>query len=80
MNADWRVDALCAQVGGDVFFPDKGGDSLAAKRICGDCPVRAECLAYALDWPGEQPQGIWGGLGARARERVKARQRREAAA
>jgi WhiB family redox-sensing transcriptional regulator len=32
----------------------------AAKRICGDCPVRRECLDYAMRV--REPFGIWGGL------------------
>jgi WhiB family redox-sensing transcriptional regulator len=62
---DWRDRALCAQVDPDIFFPDKGESSTAAKRVCASCEVRAECLQDALD-RGER-FGVWGGLSERER-------------
>jgi WhiB family redox-sensing transcriptional regulator len=46
-----------------VFFPDPGerGKVARAKRICAGCPVRAACLADALDTPSGQDYGIRGG-------------------
>lgn len=67
----WQDDALCAQTDPEAFFPDKGGSTAAAKRVCGACPVRLACLDYALDT--EQRFGIWGGLSERERRRVKRR-------
>ena len=60
--------ALCAETDPDEFFPDKGSNPRAAKRVCGSCEVRAECLAYALEH-GER-FGIWGGLSERERRRL----------
>jgi Transcription factor WhiB. len=57
---EWTASALCAQADPDLWFPDKGGFPAEAKRICGRCPVRDECLAQALR-DGEK-HGIWGGL------------------
>ena len=54
----WRDSALCAQVGGDLWFPEKGGPSGAAKQICAVCPVREACLEYALE--NDITAGIWG--------------------
>jgi WhiB family redox-sensing transcriptional regulator len=48
MTGDWRDDALCAEVGGDWWFPEKGGSSREAKRICMACDVRTACLDDAL--------------------------------
>lgn len=73
----WTGDALCAQVATEMFFPEKGGSTKDAKRICGDCPVREACLEYALE-NGER-FGIWGGLSERER-RALIRARRKAAA
>lgn len=73
----WTVDALCAQTDPEVFFPEKSGTTKPAKRICDGCPVRQQCLDYALD--NEEPFGIWGGLSVRER-RALIRARREAAA
>lgn len=33
-----------------------------ARRICADCPVRAECLEYALEFPAADMHGVWAGL------------------
>ncbi len=54
----WQDQALCSQVDSEVFFPERGQPGHAAKRVCGLCPVRAECLAYALETC--QIFGIWG--------------------
>ena len=69
-SPDWMRDALCAQVGNpDAFFPNKGGDRGAeAKDVCALCPVRDQCLEYALDH--HETFGIWGGVGERARRRL----------
>ena len=66
--ADWRDQALCAQTDPELFFPDKGGTSAPAKRVCARCPVRAECLQDALD-TGER-FGIRGGLSERERRKL----------
>lgn len=73
---DWRIDALCRQVGGEEFFPEKGGSTVAVKRICARCPVKDECLEYALD--NDERFGVWGGKSER--ERKKIQREREAAA
>jgi WhiB family redox-sensing transcriptional regulator len=79
----WAEQALCAQADPDTWFPEKGQHDLArlATRICAACPVRAECLDYALSgadtWNGITT-GIWGGTTPRQRERI--RRQREAAA
>lgn len=64
-----REDALCAQTDPEVFFPDKGGSTRDAKKVCGACMVRSACLAYALE--NEERFGIWGGLSERERRRLK---------
>ena len=45
---DWQDRALCAQTDPEAFFPEKGGSTREAKRICGSCEVSSECLDYAL--------------------------------
>ena len=44
----WQEQALCAQTDPEAFFPEKGGSTREAKRICVGCEVKAECLEYAL--------------------------------
>lgn len=66
MSADWQDDALCAEVGLEPFFAEKGGRVPLAKRVCRRCDVRAECLADALEMEASPEHagrhGIWGGL------------------
>ena len=66
---DWQERALCAQTDPEAFFPEKGGSTREAKRICSGCEVRAECLEYAL--AHDERFGIWGGMSERERRRLK---------
>jgi WhiB family redox-sensing transcriptional regulator len=61
----WRDEALCQQTDPDVFFPEKGYTSRAAKKVCGRCPVRTACLADAISTT--EPHGIRGGMTPRER-------------
>jgi WhiB family redox-sensing transcriptional regulator len=65
----WQERALCAEVDSEMFYPEKGGSTREAKRVCLACEVRAECLDYAL--ARDERFGIWGGLSERERRRVK---------
>lgn len=65
----WQDRALCAQTDPEAFFPEKGGSTREAKRICQGCEVRSECLEYALH--KDERFGIWGGLSERERRRIK---------
>jgi WhiB family transcriptional regulator, redox-sensing transcriptional regulator len=67
----WQERALCAQTDPEAFFPEKGGSTREAKRICTTCEVRSECLEYALEH--DERFGIWGGLSERERRRLKRR-------
>jgi WhiB family redox-sensing transcriptional regulator len=59
------------------FYPDLGPGMIeginAAKRVCARCPVRVECLDYAL--ANNEKDGIWGGTSGRERRRLKAERR-----
>lgn len=65
VQPDWFGDALCAEIDPELFFPEKGGSTRDAKRMCRTCPVQVECLDYALK-TGER-FGIWGGFSERER-------------
>lgn len=65
----WQDRALCAQTDPEAFFPEKGGSTREAKKICLGCEVRTECLEYAL--AHDERFGIWGGLSERERRRLK---------
>ncbi len=67
----WQADALCAQTDPEAFFPEKGGSTRDAKRICNQCEVKSECLEYALK--NDERFGIWGGLSERERRKLKRR-------
>jgi WhiB family redox-sensing transcriptional regulator len=65
----WQEQALCAQTDPEAFFPEKGGSTREAKRICVGCDVKGDCLEYALEQ--DERFGIWGGLSERERRRLK---------
>jgi len=65
----WQGRALCAQTDPEAFFPEKGGSTREAKRVCAKCDVRQECLDYALDH--DERFGIWGGMSERDRRRLR---------
>jgi len=73
----WRDQALCRDTDPELFFPvGTTGTALVqidrARQVCGECPVRIECLDFALDT--NQDSGVWGGLSEEER-RVIRRQR-----
>ena len=67
----WQERALCAQTDPEAFFPEKGGSTREAKKVCLGCDVRSECLEYAL--AHDERFGIWGGLSERERRKLKKR-------
>ncbi|MCU7826926.1 WhiB family transcriptional regulator [Kitasatospora sp. DSM 101779] len=80
---DWQLQGACRRSDARLFFHPSGERGRAhdereeaAKRICGDCPVRAECLAHALSV--REPYGVWGGMGEDERRAVMGPARRRA--
>ncbi|SSC24667.1 Transcription factor WhiB [Klenkia terrae] len=67
----WQERALCAETDPEAFFPEKGGSTREAKKICTGCDVKMECLEYALG--NDERFGIWGGLSERERRRLRRR-------
>jgi WhiB family redox-sensing transcriptional regulator len=67
----WMAEALCAQVDTDIFYPEKGGSTKEAKRVCRSCPVLSDCLNYALD--NTERFGVWGGMSERERRKLAER-------
>lgn len=65
----WMDDAACAHIGTEQWFPAKGAPSRPAKKICAACPVREQCLAYALE--NNIHDGIYGGLSPVERRRLR---------
>lgn len=80
---DWRRAAACHDLDTNLFFivgsgPEAMADEARAKAVCATCPVRLECLEYAI--VTKQEHGVWGGMGEEERLRERRRRRREAAA
>lgn len=59
-EGNWESHAACRDLSSSVFFPERGQSSRKAKQVCRSCPVRTECLAFALE--SRQKYGVWGGL------------------
>jgi WhiB family redox-sensing transcriptional regulator len=65
----WQRRAACRGNGTDRWFPTSREADEAARAVCEPCPVRRECLAYALASP--ELVGIWAGTGERERRRLR---------
>jgi WhiB family redox-sensing transcriptional regulator len=73
----WQQYAQCVKCAGEVdFFPARGESTRDAKAVCGVCPVRSECLEFALRL--KVAHGVWGGLSERERRTLR-RDRRHGA-
>lgn len=71
---EWFARAACRGTNPELFFVDRQhtADAVHAKRICATCPVRAECLDYAL--VSNERFGVWGGCSVD--ERIALRRQR----
>lgn len=65
----WQLGALCAQTNPEAFFPEKGGSTRDAKKVCGGCDVKSTCLEYAIE--NDERFGIWGGMSERERRKLR---------
>lgn len=82
-TTDWRDRAACRDEDPELFFPvsDVGPgarQTAEAKTVCGRCPVRRECLDFALD--NGLDYGIFGGTTERERREIKVARRSSDAA
>ena len=59
MTVEVGVDLPCRRFDPDLWFADSPAELELAKSLCGDCPVRIECLAGAVE--RAEPCGVWGG-------------------
>jgi WhiB family redox-sensing transcriptional regulator len=68
---DWRDLAACRGKPTAWWFPDRGDtfELVLARRVCAGCPVRSECLAFALGEP--DIEGVWCGMTAQQRRRMR---------
>lgn len=68
MDNDWMASGTCRSHPPATFFPSDGVGVEVARRICETCPVRMECLEYALEYRIDH--GVWGGASERKRRRI----------
>ena len=76
-GGEWRKQAACRGSDPNLWHPITGENATAAKAICAQCPVTAQCLEYALT--ANLYDGVWGGLAERERRAIRRRRRRGAA-
>ena len=69
----WMDHARCRTLSPSEFFPSDGVGVEVAKRVCAECPVKSECLEYALTYRIDH--GVWGGASERERRRILRRRR-----
>lgn len=75
-STSWQAQGLCRAVDSSVFFPppqfehkpEREAREKRAKAICGECPVRTECLDWALTT--REPHGVWGGYAESERKQM----------
>lgn len=77
METNWMAQGECATRPPEIFFPSDGVGVDLARKICGGCAVREQCLEYAL--ANRIDHGVWGGCSERERRRIGKRRRLEAA-
>jgi WhiB family redox-sensing transcriptional regulator len=58
-GAELGGDLPCRKFDPDLWFAESPAELELAKSLCGDCPLRMECLAGALE--RAEPWGVWGG-------------------
>ena len=73
-DSRWREDAACRNTDPGLFFPDgTTGDAAEEMRtaiaLCQRCPVREECLEFAM--VTNQRDGIWGATSEEDRRRMR---------
>lgn len=82
-NWGWQDAAACREEDLILFFgpdgerqPEREIRERKAKAVCADCPVRVECLNYAISRP--EKYGVWGGLNEEERAAERRRRMRRA--
>jgi WhiB family transcriptional regulator, redox-sensing transcriptional regulator len=75
-GTEWQQRGACRTLDSEVFFPpssfepkaDRQAREAKAKAVCGSCPVRVECLEWAL--AVREPHGVWGGCSEQERKQI----------
>lgn len=77
-DLSWQEGGKCSKADPETFFPERGGSTKEAKKVCVGCTVKERCLKYALE--SNEQFGVWGGLSELERRRLKNKHVRESAA
>ena len=72
VDLSWMIDGACVGDERNLWFPDAGGSTRAARQVCARCSVKQQCLDYALV---HEEFGIWGGMSPEQRNRYRREQR-----
>jgi hypothetical protein len=64
-----RMDGICNTTDPDAFFPEVGEPTAPARAVCAGCPVRVECLTWAL--LNDERHGVWGATSPPQRTRLR---------
>lgn len=76
IDSRWMAQANCRGLEDpSIMFPERGQSTRPAMRVCGSCPVRSECLEFALE--NNERHGMWGGTSGRERRRIQAQRTKE---
>src|SRR4051812_50147325 len=59
VSVELEANLPCRKFDPDLWFSDSPAQLELAKSLCGDCPLRVECLAGAVE--RTEPWGVWGG-------------------
>lgn len=70
----WMDLGSCVGEDQDLWFPTEKSNAKTAKQICAACPVRLECLEYAVS--ANERYGVWGGLSYKERQAIRSYRRR----
>jgi WhiB family redox-sensing transcriptional regulator len=65
----WTDQAACRGTDTEIFYPANQDEEAEALSICATCPVRAQCLDYAIF--NRETYGIWGGMTPEQRRRIR---------
>lgn len=72
---NWQRNASCVGIDSSIFYPPTDEESGRAKAVCAECPVRQDCLEFAITV--REKEGVWGGATAVERQRLVRRRRRQ---
>ena len=77
-NRRWHFRAACRDTDTELFFGGTAASNKEATKFCGRCPVRAECLEDALQYPPIDQYGVAGGISAHERKKILVKRNYEA--